>query len=128
MAKTQRSKSGAFDPRQLLAALRMLKKGDFTVRLPEDQTGLGGAIAEAFNAVVELVEESTAELEEISRTVGKEGQIAQRMALPVATGGWAKRIEAVNSLITDLVQPTVEVARVIGAVARGDLQQRMALE
>src|SRR5207302_1113120 len=60
--------------------------------------------------------------------VGKEGRITQRMALPTATGGWAKRTEAVNSLITDLVQPTVEVARVIGAVARGDLQQRMALE
>src|SRR5207302_489032 len=60
--------------------------------------------------------------------VGKEGRITQRMALPTATGGWAKRTEAVNSLITDLVQPTAEVARVIGAVARGDLEQRMALE
>jgi CheY-like chemotaxis protein/signal transduction histidine kinase/HAMP domain-containing protein len=128
MARTQPTKNGAFDQRQLLAALKALKKGDFGVRLPEDQIGLGGAIAEAFNEVVEMVEESTQELERISRAVGKEGKITQRMALPTATGGWAKRTEAVNSLITDLVQPTVEVARVIGAVARGDLEQRMTLE
>ncbi|MFL5243140.1 MAG: response regulator [Gemmataceae bacterium] len=129
MAKTRPTKNGTFHQRQLLlAALKALKKGDFKVRLPSGQTGLAGAIAEAFNEVVEVVEESTEELERISRVVGKEGRITQRAALPSATGGWAKRTEAVNSLITDLVQPTVEVARVIGAVARGDLEQRMALE
>ena len=128
MAKTRPTTNGAFSQRQLLAALRALKKGDFKVRLADDQTGLPGAIAEAFNEVVELMEGSTEELERISTAVGKEGRITQRMATPSATGGWAKRTEAVNSLITDLVQPTVEVARVIGAVARGDLQQRMALE
>src|SRR5947207_6860816 len=121
MAKTQATKNGAFNQRQLLTALRALKKGDFKVRLPDDQTGLPGAIAEAFNEVVALMEDSTEDLERISKAVGKEGRITQRMALPTATGGWAKRTEAVNSLITDLVQPTVEVARVIGAVARGDL-------
>src|SRR5438132_248275 len=128
MVKAQPTSNGAFNQRQLLAALRALKKGDFRVRLPDDQTGLPGAIAEAFNEVVELMEESTEELERISKAVGKEGRITQRMATPPATGGWAKRTESVNSLISDLVQPTVEVARVIGAVARGDLEQRMALE
>jgi HAMP domain-containing protein len=128
MTTRRSTKNGALDQRQLLAALRALKNGDFTVRLPDDQTGMAGAIAGAFNEVVKRVEESTEELERISKAVGKEGKVTQRMAPPTATGGWARRAEAVNSLISDLVQPTVEVARVIGAVARGDLQQRMALE
>src|ERR1700722_13401056 len=128
MAKTQPTKNGAFNQRQLLAALRAFKKGDFTARLSDDQTGVPGAIAEAFNEAMEFMEQSTEELERISKAVGKEGMITERMATPTATGGWAKRTEAVNSLITDLVQPTVEVARVIGAVARGDLAQRMSLE
>ena len=34
----------------------------------------------------------------------------------------------INSLIADLVHPTSEVARVIGAVAQGDLSKSMALE
>src|SRR5215470_8894395 len=37
-------------------------------------------------------------------------------------------MESVNSLISDLVQPTTEIARVIGAVAQGDLSQKMSLE
>ena len=45
-----------------------------------------------------------------------------------AGGAWGESIEAANNLIIDLVQPTTEVARVIGAVATGDLSQTMALE
>src|SRR5262249_6854309 len=114
--------------RQLLAALRAVKRGDFTVRLPLDQIGIAGETAAAFNDVVELLEVSTQELERITRVVGKEGKITQRASLPGASGGWGARVDFVNSLIGDLVQPAVEVARVIGAVAKGDLSQRMALE
>jgi len=42
------------DTRQLLAALRAFRRGDFSVRLPSDLTGLDGELAEAFNDVVEL--------------------------------------------------------------------------
>ena len=45
-----------------------------------------------------------------------------------ATGGWEAKIRSVNELIEDMVQPTAEVARVIGAVAKGDLTQTMSLE
>ncbi len=125
---TDSATSSTFDPRQLLAALRAVKKGDFSVRLPTDQTGVTAAVAEAFNDVTELLESFTNELERIATVVGKEGRITQRGSLPGATGGWAVRIESVNSLIADLVQPTEEVARVIGAVAKGDLSQRISLE
>ena len=37
-------------------------------------------------------------------------------------------MDSVNDLIDDLVHPTSETARVIGAVAQGDLSQTMALE
>src|SRR4029079_12925672 len=43
-------------------------------------------------------------------------------------GGWATSVGSINALIGDLVQPTTEVARVISAVAEGDLSQKMALE
>jgi HAMP domain-containing protein len=124
----KRPTTGNLGARQLLGALRAVKRGDFSVRLSLAQTGLAGEIAGAFNDVVELLEASTAELERISRVVGKEGQITQRASLAGASGRWAARVDFVNSLIGDLVQPAVEVARVIGAVAKGDLSQRMALE
>src|SRR5262249_23590809 len=116
------------ESRQLLAALRSVKKGDFSVRLPTDQTGVGAAIAEAFNDIVDLLENSTREAARIGTVVGKEGRITQRATLGAATGSWAAWVDSINTLIGDLVQPTAEVARVIGAVAKGDLGQRIALE
>ena len=50
------------------------------------------------------------------------------MAVPGVIGGWADEIQALNTLIDDLVRPTTEVARTIGAVAKGDLGQSMELE
>ncbi|HZT81066.1 MAG TPA: HAMP domain-containing protein, partial [Gemmataceae bacterium] len=114
--------------RPLLAALRAIKKGDFSVRLPADQVGMEGALAEAFNEVADLLENSTREFARIGRVVGKEGKIKQRASFGAATGSWAAWGESVNTLIGDLVQPTEEVARVIGAVAKGDLSQRIPLE
>ena len=43
-------------------------------------------------------------------------------------GAWATGAQAVNALIDDLAAPTAEIARVIEAVAEGDLSQHMALE
>jgi CheY-like chemotaxis protein/signal transduction histidine kinase/HAMP domain-containing protein len=54
--------------------------------------------------------------------------VRQRASLAGARGGWAQSIDALNTLVTDLVQPTTEIARVIGDVAKGDLSQTMALE
>src|SRR5207302_1111199 len=68
------------------------------------------------------------ELERISRVVGKEGKISQRASIGEVGGSWAESIASVNTLVSDLVHPTSETARVIGAVAKGDLAQTMALE
>src|SRR5262245_23240712 len=114
--------------RQLLAALRAFQKGNFSVRLPIDLTGLDGEIADAFNEVIELNERMTKEIEHLSHIVGKQGKIGHRAKLPNATGSWAANVDMVNDLIGDMVQPTGEMARVIGAVAKGDLSQTMNLE
>ncbi len=116
------------DSRQLLAALRSFKKGDFSVRLPLGLTGIEGDIADTFNDVVELNQLMAKEFERLGTVVGKEGKIGQRGRVAGATGGWATSVNSVNTLIGDMVQPTAEVARVIGAVARGDLSQTMMLE
>src|SRR5215471_5734614 len=111
----------------LLSALTSLKKGRRGVRLPVDWTGVAGKVADAFNEVVELNERMAGELSRLSRVVGKEGKLGQRLALGKVDGFWEESVESVNELIEDLVHPTSETARVIGAVAQGDLSQTMAL-
>jgi HAMP domain-containing protein/CheY-like chemotaxis protein/signal transduction histidine kinase len=113
---------------RLSRALKAVKKGDFSARLPEDATQSSRGVAEDFNEIMELNERMAGEFERISRVVGKQGQINQRASLGTVQGRWRDCVASVNSLIADLVQPTNEVARVIGAVAKGDLSQTMALE
>src|SRR5688572_10425837 len=114
--------------RQLLNAMKSFRDGDFSVRLPQELTGVEGKIADAFNDIVTLAERRARETARVSHMVGREGKLKQRMSVPGATGGWADEISAINTLIDDFVFPTVEVTRAVGAVAKGDLGQSMALE
>ncbi|HEX8339801.1 MAG TPA: HAMP domain-containing protein [Tepidisphaeraceae bacterium] len=116
------------DKAMLLRALLAFKKGDFSARLPVDLEGTDGKIADAFNEVIELNERMSEELERMSRVVGKEGKITQRASIGEVTGAWQASIASVNTVISDLVHPISETSRVIGAVAKGDLSQTMALE
>jgi HAMP domain-containing protein/signal transduction histidine kinase/CheY-like chemotaxis protein len=111
----------------ILAALTALRRGDFSVRLPTTWVGLSGKVGDTFNDVMDQLEGMTNELDRISRVVGKEGKIKQR-ASGGWIGSWGGTINSVNALISDLVHPTSEMARVIGAVAKGDLSQSMALD
>jgi HAMP domain-containing protein/signal transduction histidine kinase/CheY-like chemotaxis protein len=112
----------------LLSALTSLKRGKSGVRLPIEWTGVEGKVADAFNEVVELNERMAGELARLRRVAGKEGKLSERMPLTDIGGFWEESARSVNSLIDDLVHPTSETARVIGAVAQGDLSQTMALE
>jgi HAMP domain-containing protein len=112
----------------LLNTLIAFKRGNFSVRMPVDRTDLEGKVADALNDVLEINQKMVSEFERISRAVGKDGKITQRASIGSVTGAWADCVESVNSLIGDLVQPSTEVARVIGAVAKGDLSQNMSLE
>src|SRR5262249_6081517 len=116
------------DQTQLLRALRAVRRGDFSVRLPGNQVGAASEIADAFNDVVELNARLAKEVDRVGKAVGREGRTSQRLDLPGAAGSWAACVRSVNGLVDDLIQPTAEVTRVLGAVARGDLSQRMVLE
>src|SRR5258707_5903767 len=96
--------------------------------MPVEQTGIAGKVADTLNEIIELNEKMAKEFERISTVVGKEGKITQRASIGAADGSWTECVNSVNTLISDLVQPTAETARVIRAVARGDLSQTTALE
>ena len=123
-----RPNGSELDTRQLLAALMAFKRGDFSARLPDDWTGVAGKIADTFNDVIRTNQRMAKELERIVHVVGKEGRIRQRASLGDVSDSWADVIGRVNVLIGDLVHPTSEMARVIGAVAKGDLSETMATE
>jgi signal transduction histidine kinase/DNA-binding response OmpR family regulator/HAMP domain-containing protein len=116
------------DAKVLLSVLAKVKGGDFTVRMPLEWTGLAGKVADGFNDVIIANQALGAELSRVSEVVGKQGQLSQRVVLGGWTPGWSGSVESVNSLIDDLVRPTIEMQRVIGAVADGDLSKKVTAD
>lgn len=114
--------------KEMLRVLTQVKNGDFTVRMPIDETGLQGKICDTLNDVIEMNQKMMFEFNKASNIIGKNGELSHRITSPNLKGEWRDGIHSLNSLISDLVQPTTEIAKVISSVAKGDLSHSMPLE
>jgi hypothetical protein len=112
---------------QLLTALTALVDGDFTVRIPA-RVALSPEIARVFNTLAGRLDTMSDRFARLSRIVGRDGDMRARFDLEDCRGGWASMGESFNALTHDLARPSTEVARVLAAVAAGDLSQKMPLE
>src|SRR5262245_47585249 len=114
------------DLERLLRALRALSAGDFSTRLPAGVDGQVGEVFAAFNDVAAANDRLSGEISRVGRLVGRDGLIRERATLQSDGAAWRSSIDAINRLIDDLVRPTSEFGRVIDAVAKGDLSQKIA--
>jgi HAMP domain-containing protein/signal transduction histidine kinase/CheY-like chemotaxis protein len=119
----------AMDNRELLRILGEVRNGNFNVRMPVDKLGLSGKICDTLNDIISLNEILMLELTRAGKTIGKQGNLTHRIELPkYARGAWSNGVDAINGLISDLVHPTIEIAHVIGSVAKGNLSEEMPLQ
>jgi signal transduction histidine kinase/HAMP domain-containing protein/ActR/RegA family two-component response regulator len=122
------ARGDAIDATVLLGVLARIKEGDYSARMPVEWTGVAGKVADGLNDVIIANQALGVELARVSQVVGKEGKLSQRVVLGGTTQRWSGSVESVNSLIDDLVRPTIEMQRVIGAVADGDLSKKVSAD
>jgi len=120
--------SETFDSKQLLKVLTEVKNGNFSIRMPIDEVGLNGKICDTMNDIIALSERMMFEFTKAGNIIGKQGKLTQRIEVPNAKGTWGTGVDSLNTLISDLVHPTIEIAHVISSVAKGNLSQEMPLE
>jgi HAMP domain-containing protein/CheY-like chemotaxis protein/signal transduction histidine kinase len=126
--RAKATKGGASSElRALLRALQAMRAGDFSVRMPGDQVGIMGKVADEFNEIVATTQRISQQLERVEHVVGREGKTGQRVNFGTSRGAWGEMEYSVNTLIDDLLWPTTEVTRTIAAVAQGDLLQTVRL-
>ncbi|MCW2927876.1 MAG: gacS3, partial [Thermoleophilia bacterium] len=111
----------------VIAVLNSARSGNFGARVPASANPAVADLAMRVNDLVAMNERMANELARVGRAVGQEGRINERAILSGAGGDWQTSVESVNGLIDDLMRPTTEVARVLDAVAKGDLTRKMAL-
>jgi HAMP domain-containing protein/signal transduction histidine kinase/DNA-binding response OmpR family regulator len=113
---------------EFLAALQGMRDGDFSVRMAADHIGLAGKIADLFNEIVSANQRMSHQLEKVGEVVGREGKTKYRVKFALSGGAWNEMEGSVNALVDDLLWPTTEMTRAIGAVAQGDLLQMVPLD
>src|SRR5690348_1441827 len=113
---------------ELLSALQAMRQGDFSVRMSGDRLGLEGKIADTFNEIAAANQRMAQQLEHIGQRIGKEGKTKQRVRLGLTSGAWGEMEGSINTLIDDLLWPSMEVTRAISAVSQGDLLKTVRLE
>jgi len=64
--------------KELLQVLGAVKRGDFTVRMSGKGTKVNRDVAAALNAIIELNQQTSAQFEDLSTAVGREGRINYR--------------------------------------------------
>jgi HAMP domain-containing protein len=112
---------------ELLRVLTAARDGDFSVRLRARRRDVMGEVQQRTNELIALNARMAKELARVSRIIGREGRMTERVSLGTVDGAWIETVDSVNGMIDDLVRPTTEISRVIAAVAKGDLSQKMAL-
>src|SRR6266496_3489694 len=119
------SASSRSELRRLLQALTAVRDGDFDVHLDPDGDGVMADVAQVLNEVVARNRRLCAELVRVRQAVGRDGRLDERLRPTGGEGAWAAAVEAANGLVDDLARPTVEVGRVLAAVADGNLAQKV---
>ncbi len=113
----------------LLYVLDQVRNGNFNARMPVNGIGISGKVCDTLNEIILLNEIFVQQLNRARDTIGRQGRLNHRVELPgSARGSWNDGVDSINSLISDLVHPTIEIANVIGSVAKGNLSQEMPLK
>ncbi len=120
---TANEKDRGLDDKLLLKTLIAFRRGDFSVRMPNDWTGVHGKVADTLNDIIDMAERTTDGFSRVSQVVGKEGEVNERLSVADLQGSWAKLVDSSNKLIDDLINPLNEMVRIINAVSNGDLSQ-----
>jgi HAMP domain-containing protein/signal transduction histidine kinase len=110
------------DAELILTALKELKRGNFSVRLPLTSAGAMSRISAEINGIIELNERNTKNLSGVSRVIGAvaEGDLSQTMDLELdgrpLEGQFLKTARTVNAMVQQLRSFTSEVTRVAAEV------------
>ncbi|OAV48710.1 hybrid sensor histidine kinase/response regulator [Rhizobium sp. WYCCWR10014] len=122
-------KTMAFDDASaLLEVLVAVRRGDFSVRMRSDLTGLTGKVADALNDIIAANQRMAQQLEHVGQVVGRDGRTSTRVRFGLSDGSWSEMEGSINGLIDDLLWPTTAVTRTITAVAKGDLLRTVPLD
>jgi CheY-like chemotaxis protein/signal transduction histidine kinase/HAMP domain-containing protein len=114
--------------RNIAEVATSVAKGDLSRKIAVDAQGEIAQLKDTLNTMVDQLNGFAAEVTRVAREVGTEGKLGGQAKVPGVAGTWKDLTDNVNSMATNLTAQVRGIAKVVTAVANGDLHKKLTVE
>src|SRR4051812_16253878 len=105
-----------------------IANGDLTQKITVDVRGEILQIKNVMNTMVDQLSSFAGEVTRVAREVGTEGELGGQADVKGVAGTWKDLTDSVNSMAGNLTAQVRGIAKVVTAVANGDLKRKLTVE
>ncbi len=103
-------------------------RGDLSKKITVDVKGEILELKNTVNTMVDQLNSFASEVTRVAREVGTEGKLGGQATVEGVGGTWKDLTDSVNFMAGNLTNQVRGIARVVTAVAKGDLKQKLLVE
>jgi signal transduction histidine kinase/DNA-binding response OmpR family regulator/HAMP domain-containing protein len=102
--------------------------GDLSKKITVDVKGEILELKNTINTMVDQLRSFAAEVTRVAREVGTEGKLGGQAKVEGVSGTWKDLTDSVNMMAANLTSQVRGIAKVVSAVANGDLKRKLAVD
>src|SRR5207244_4484335 len=114
--------------RNIAEVTTAVANGDLTKKITVDVQGEILELKNTINVMDDQLNAFASEVTRVAREVGTEGKLGGQAYVPGVAGTWKDLTDNVNFMANNLTGQVRGIARVVTAVANGNLKQKLVLE
>jgi signal transduction histidine kinase/HAMP domain-containing protein/DNA-binding response OmpR family regulator len=114
--------------RSIAAVTTAVANGDLSKKITVDVKGEILELKNTINTMVDQLNSFASEVTRVAREVGTEGKLGGQAEVKGVAGTWKDLTDSVNSMAGNLTNQVRGIARVVTAVANGDLKRKLAVD
>src|SRR5207248_704821 len=114
--------------RNIAEVTKAVANGDLSKKIAVDVKGEILELKDTINTMVDQLRSFAAEVTRVAREVGTEGKLGGQAEVIGVSGTWKDLTDSVNSMAANLTSQVRGIAKVVTAVANGDLKRKLTVE
>jgi HAMP domain-containing protein/signal transduction histidine kinase/DNA-binding response OmpR family regulator len=114
--------------RNIADVTKAVQAGDLSRKITVDVKGEILELKNTINTMVDQLSSFAAEVTRVAREVGTEGRLGGQAEVRAVSGVWKDLTDNVNFMAGNLTSQVRGIAKVVTAVANGDLKQKLTVE
>src|SRR5579871_3633824 len=114
--------------RNIAAVTTAVANGDLTKKITVDVKGEILELKNTVNTMVDQLSSFADEVTRVAREVGTEGKLGGQAEVKGVSGTWKDLTDNVNFMASNLTNQVRGIAKVVTAVAKGDLKRKLLVE